>query len=349
MEVDNYNDPRRSWVTSQMGNSKLNVLLVEDDEIAAQDILQSLAQPGLSPVHQRVNTQDTFLGALRNGSWDAVISDYALPNFSGPEALRSLRQFGSDIPFIMVSGVFGEELAVAVLKAGANDYLLKSNLSRLAPTLERELEAAEERRRRQRAEGERQYLAAIVNSCEDAIYGKDLNGIIMSWNPAAERLYGYRAEEIVGQPIAVLFPPQAEVEMQAIMAAVRRDEIVGIQDTERRHKSGKLMPVSVTISPIKDVNGAIIGASAIARDITKQKAAERERQQLIETLTAKTKTIHALAGLVPICAACKRIRNDRGYWEMVEIYISEHSDAVFSHSLCPECIEQYEQKSASPE
>jgi PAS domain S-box-containing protein len=329
-----------------MSQGVLHVLMVEDDEADALLLLRELKQQHFTVVHQRVATKAALLAALKNWSWDAVIADCVLPQFSGLEALKCLRQLGLDLPFIMVSGIYGEEMAVEILKAGANDYLMKGNLSRLGPALERELEAAEDRRRHQRAEGAMQYLAAIVESSDDAIYGKNLDGFIVSWNPAAERIYGYSAEEIMGKSITGLFPLRRGEELLEIMATVRRGETVSLHDTERLHKSGKIIPMSVTVSPIKDRHGKIIGASVIGRDITRQKQAEWERQQLIESLNAKVKDIHALAGMLPICAACKRIRDDKGYWQKVDIYISEHSDVVFSHGLCPECIKEYERQSA---
>lgn len=241
------------------------------------------------------------------------------------------------MPFIMISGVYGEDKAVAVMKAGADDYILKENLPRIVPALERELEAAQSRRLRKRAEGARQYLAAIVESSEDAIYGKNLDSIITSWNPAAERLYGYHAEEIIGHSTVTLFPHNHRDELLDILAAIRRGETVGVRDTERRHKSGRIIPVSLTISPIKDSAGEVVGASVIARDMTRQKQAEAERQQLNDKLTAAAKQVKTLTGLLPICASCKSIRDDRGYWERVETYFSRHSDVIFSHGICPEC------------
>jgi len=329
-----------------MNREPLQLLVVEHDEAHAKLLSQELIQQGFPHIHQRVDTKAGFLAALKNDSWDAVIADYAVPQFCGLEALKCLRQLGFNLPFIMISGIYGEEMAVEVLKAGANDYLMKGNLSRLGLALERELKATADRRRHQRAEGAMQYLAAIVESSDDAIYGKNLDGFIVSWNPAAERIYGYSAEEIIGKSITALFPLHRGEELLEIMAAVRRGEIVNLQDTERRHKSGKNIPISATISPIKDHQGKVIGASAIARDISRQKQLERERQELIANLIAKAKDVHTLTGMLPICAACKCIRNDKGYWQKVEVYISEHSDAVFSHGLCPECINEYNRQSA---
>ena len=325
-----------------MGNGIMQVLIVEDSENDTILLLEELEQKGHAPAHQRVETKEAFLAALQNGSWDAVISDYVLPQFSGPDALKLLRNQGFDIPFIMVSGVHGEETAVAMMKAGANDYIVKGNLSRLAPALERELEAARDRRLHKRAEGAMQYLAAIVESSEDAIYGKNLDSIIVSWNPAAERLFGYSAEEIIGRSIVGLFPLNHRDELLDILATIRRGETIGIRETERLNKSGKIIPVSLTISPIKNAKGEIIGASAIARDISRQKQEEQDRLKLITELTKALSEVKTLAGLLPICASCKRIRDDKGYWQQVETYISNRSEVIFSHGVCPQCAKEYE-------
>src|ERR1019366_7279076 len=325
-----------------MDGHVMQLLIVEDSAADAKLLLAELERKGHAPAHQRVESKADFLAALQRRPWDAIISDYVLPQFSGPEALHLLRQQGGDTPFIMVSGIYGEEEAVTMLKAGANDYIAKGNLSRLAPALERELEAAQDRRRHKRAEGARQYLAAIVESSEDAIYGKNLDSIIVSWNPAAERLFGYSAEEIIGRSIVALFPLNRRDELLDILATIRRGETVGIRETERLNKSGKIVPVSVTISPIKNAKGEIIGASAIARDISRQKQEEQDRLKLITELTKALSEVKTLTGLLPICASCKRIRDDKGYWQQVETYISNRSEVIFSHGVCPQCAKEYE-------
>lgn len=329
-----------------MGEDYLRLLFVEDSVHDANLLLAELERNGCVFEHHRVETKSDFLAALRNRSWDAVISDYALPQFSGLEALMLLRYQKLDIPFIVVSGVIGEEMAVDMMKAGANDYISKGNLARLYPALEREIEAAQDRHRSRRAVGAMQYLAAIVESSEDAIYGKNLDSLIASWNPAAERLFGYSAEEIIGHSTVALFPLTRRNELLEILAGIRRGETISILETERLHKSGRIIPVSVTISPIKDASGEIIGASSIARDISQQKQTEHElrialadRERLVIELQEAIKRVKTLQGLIPICAFCHKIRNPDGTWERFETYIKSRTDAEFSHGFCPECNE----------
>jgi PAS domain S-box-containing protein len=136
---------------------------------------------------------------------------------------------------------------------------------------------------RKRAEEALLHLAAIVESTDDAILSKNLEGIITSWNAAAECMYGYRAEEIVGQPVTLLFAPDRQDEFTQIMARIRRGERVDHYETIRMRKDGTFLTVSVTVSPIKDSTGNIIGASAIARDITEHKRLEAKFRRLFDS------------------------------------------------------------------
>ncbi len=124
-------------------------------------------------------------------------------------------------------------------------------------------------------------LAAIVQDTEDAILAKDLNGIILDWNPAAARLYGYTRDEIVGKPVTVLFPPELQSQEQIIMARIQEGETIHHFDTTRLRKDGTRVEVSVAISPVRDETGKIVGASTTARDITERRLQERAQEFLM--------------------------------------------------------------------
>ncbi len=143
-------------------------------------------------------------------------------------------------------------------------------------------------------------LAAIVESSEDAIVSKDLDGIIATFNEGAERLFGYKAEEVVGKPITILMPPDRQHEGPEILGRIRRGEKISYYETVRRRKDGTLVDVSLSVSPVKDNQGGIIGASKIARDITERKlseaklrASERQLQDLIAAVPAAIYTTDA--------------------------------------------------------
>jgi len=142
---------------------------------------------------------------------------------------------------------------------------------------------------RMRAEHAAQRLAAIVESSEDAIISKNLDGVIQTWNGGAERIFGYKPHEIVGRPVNVLIPDDRQDEEPKILARIRAGERVDHFETIRRHKDGHPIDISLTISPIRDEWGRIIGASKIAREITERKEAEarqRESEQQLKDLLA---------------------------------------------------------------
>ncbi len=128
--------------------TRLRVLIVEDSEIDTELLLGALERAGYDVSYERVQTADTMEAALRREAWDLIISDYSMPTFSAPAALVVLQSAGLDVPFIIVSGMIGEETAVAALKAGADDFMIKGRLARLGPAIERELREAAGRRER---------------------------------------------------------------------------------------------------------------------------------------------------------------------------------------------------------
>jgi PAS domain S-box-containing protein len=149
------------------------------------------------------------------------------------------------------------------------------------------------------------WLAAIVESSDDAIVSKTLDGIITSWNPAAQRLFGYDAEEVIGRPISILAAPDLEDEMPANLERIRRGERVDRYETVRRRKDGSLVDISLTVSPIRDAAARILGASKIARDITARKRAEERQQLLTGELSHRIKNLFAVVQILAERSAAK--------------------------------------------
>jgi PAS domain S-box-containing protein len=143
------------------------------------------------------------------------------------------------------------------------------------------------------------YLASIVECSDDAIYGKTLDGTILSWNRGAERIYGYSAAEMVGRPVSVLVPPNKPDEVPAILEKVKRGERVSHFETTRVTKDGEVIDLSLNVSPIRDASGQIIGASTTARDITEQKKMrEALAQRAKEILDVSTPVLQVWEGVV---------------------------------------------------
>jgi two-component system, OmpR family, phosphate regulon sensor histidine kinase PhoR len=183
--------------------TELRILLIEDSEDDALLVLRHLRRGGHHPVLKRVDSAEQFASALAEQQWDVVVSDYRLPGFGGLQALSQMKAMGVDLPFILISGAIGEEVAVEAMKAGAHDFVMKGNLARLIPAIEREMEDAESRQRRRQAEAEIKRLneeleqrvlqrtaelEAIINSIADAVVICDLEGNIVRINAAAARI-----------------------------------------------------------------------------------------------------------------------------------------------------------------
>ena len=230
--------------------------------------------------------------------------------------ITALRRDGTEFPV---------ELSILPLKVGAS-YRFNAFVADITE--------------RKRAEETNARLAAIVDSSEDAIIGKTLEGIVVSWNRGAERIFRYTAEEVLGQPITALIPPDRSDEEPKVIERLRRGEHIEHFDTMRRRKDGEEIAVSLTISPIKDEAGTIIGISKIARDISERQRAKEELERLVRDLMDALAQVKTMKGLLPICSSCKKIRSDENYWKNIETYIEEHSEASFTHGICPDCVQK---------
>lgn len=265
-------------------NRPLRVLIVEDSESDTQLVLRVLRKAGYDPVHERVETAEAMKAALARDSWDIVLADYRMPQFSAPEALALLKESKLDLPFIVVSGGIGEATAVAAMKAGAHDYLMKDNLARLAPAVERELrEAANRAGKRRTAEALRQSelrYRVLWQTATDAIVLADMEGTIQFVNPAVEKIFGYKPQEIVGQKLSLLQPEHLrEPHAQAVERYLKTGQKTlnwGATEMLARRKDGVEIPVEVAFSDtVFEGSRWFVG---FIRDITERKRTERALQ-----------------------------------------------------------------------
>jgi len=329
----------QSKESARAARSALRILVVEDSEIDAEMLIRCLEQN--YQVHfRRVQDAASLEEALDHETWDVMLCDYRLPGFDVFAAMEILSKRNLDLPFIVVSGQIGEDVAVATMKAGAHDYIMKDKLLRLAPAIEREIGQAQTRRDRARNLHKAAWLAAIVDSMAEAVIGTDLEGKVTSWNAGAESLYGVPAHEAIGSPLEVLAPPALQTGTRQMLEAVRKGEPVAeFETTILTRRDGTQVDISSTVSPVKDETGKAIGIAIVAIDISERKQDERDRKKMIEELKETLSQVRKLHGLLPICAACKKIRDEKGTWQVLESYISKHSEAEFSHSICPSCAQ----------
>jgi PAS domain S-box-containing protein len=195
--------------------------------------------------------------------------------------------------------------------------------------------------RLQQSEGR---MRAITDSAQDAILMMDPEGRVSFWNPAAERILGYTCAEALGQNLHDLIAPARfhPAHLTAFAAFLQAGQGAAVGKTvelEARRKDGQEISVQLSLSAVQMNDGW--HAVGLIRDITARKRAEAERDQLIQDLQKSLANVKALSGLLPICAGCKKIRDDQGYWSQVESYVQKHSEATFTHGLCPDCIKKY--------
>lgn len=263
----------------------LRVLIVEDSEFDAQMITSLVRKSGYEVVAERVETSDALDKSLREKKWDIILSDYNLPSFSAPEALKIVQASGLDLPFIIISGGIGEATAVAAMKAGAHDYLMKGNLNRLSPAIDRELREAANRRERREArekllESELRYRL-LWESSPDAVVLMDLDSKIHFANPAVETVFGYNADEVIGGPLSTLLPRQLRsteaLPIESYLQTGDRNSLPKIIETVGRRKDQRDIVTEVTFSHM-EMHGERRHVAFI-RDITARKRAERELRQ----------------------------------------------------------------------
>ncbi len=263
----------------------LRVLVVEDSEFDTQIMITLLRKGGYDVTFHRVEDADSLRAALKEQQWHLILADYNLPSFSAPAALEVLKESGLDLPFIIVSGGIGEDIAVASMKAGAHDYLMKGNLNRLAPAVERELREAANRASQREAkkaviESELRYRL-LWETCPDAVVLVDPDGCVRFANPAVREVFGYTVEEVIGQQIGMLMPerlrsgPLAGFDkfLRGGNARVRLHAV----ETAGRRKDGTEIPIEVSFGDmVLHEQPRLVG---FIRDISERKRAERELRE----------------------------------------------------------------------
>ncbi|MBV8895628.1 MAG: PAS domain S-box protein [Acidobacteriaceae bacterium] len=285
----------RKSLSAATGAGRTAVLLFD-----AQGVMRFEAWHGLSSEYREAVTGQT---PWPNGTRDAhpivvpdTLADQTLSPFHNlfvEERVRAL----AFIPLEGDRGVFGK----FALYYAERHTCTETELA-LANLIAGQLVLAIQSRRAETVEAANLHVAAIVESSNDAIVSKDLNGLVTSWNKGAERLFGYTAAEIIGRPVATLAAPDVLNEMPGILDKIRRGERVEHYETRRRKKNGEIVHVSLTVSPVRDASGRIVGASKIARDITERKRIENERALLLKREQEARKIAELLNSVGPLLA-----------------------------------------------
>lgn len=250
---------------------ELNVLLVEDNEDDGELVLRELARGGFMVEHTRAATAAGMAHALERKKWDVILCDYVMPGFGAPAALELAKKHGAaDVPFIIVSGAVGEETAVEIMRAGADDFISKGNLRRLVPVIKREMADAKLRAEKKTTELENIRLRAAMEQTGDAVIMTDTAGSIMYVNAAFEKITGYPRNEVLCNNPRILQSGRHTAEFYKEMWG----ELVAGRTWSGRFinkkKDGTLFEESATISPVFDALGVISNYVAVKRDVTEE-------------------------------------------------------------------------------
>lgn len=260
----------------------LRLLLIEDSEEDAELLLREIYRGGYQPDFRRVDDQAGLEEALGERTWDIVIADYSLPQFSALDALHTLSRLNVDLPFIIVSGTIGEETAVEAMRAGAHDFIVKGKMTRLIPAIERELRLAAERNARRHAEqalyeSERRFRSLIENAL-DIIKVIGADGIIQFSSPSVERVLGYTPSELVGRNLYSFVHPDDRRHAEAVLGTALQEGAPQFTEMRFRHKDGawrvlETIGKSMTSQTSAAAPGTGHGLVINARDITERKRA----------------------------------------------------------------------------
>lgn len=320
-------------------------ILLADDNADMRDYVRRILSDRYEV--ETVGHGEAALDAVRKQRPDLLLADIMMPRLDGLQLLQRLRADPETrtLPVILLSARAGEEARVGGLQAGADDYLIKPfsarellarvesylNLARARRSVSDELRETDERLRR---------MAAIIEFSDDAIISKDLNGVISTWNAGAERLFGYSAEEAIGRKITIVFPPNRLNEEPGILERIRRGERIDHYETVRRRKDGSLVDISLTVSPIFDASGRIVGASKIARDITVRKraeavmAAQKDAFEILAMGRSMTETLKSFARAVEAQSPGR---------VLVAIHLLDESGMQFMQTIAPSLPPSYRQ------
>ncbi len=263
--------------STAVDTDSLRLLIVEDMEDDALLLVEHLRTGGLSFDWRHVDSAGGLREALSEGGWDIVLSDYSMPGFSGSRALEIVRERDPDVPFILISGAIGERAAVEAIKAGANDYVMKDNLARLLPTVDRELREARLRRQSRAAEQERSRLAAILEATPDLVAILDRGGSVRYLNRAGRGLLGlFDQSGDESLSLTDMFPERVVRRLTTEIFPYVRREGAWTGETALLHGEHSELPVSQVVLAHRDAGGRIEYLSTIARDISEHKRFEAE-------------------------------------------------------------------------
>jgi PAS domain S-box-containing protein len=275
----------------------LKILAIEDSASDADLNIRQIEKAGYEVSYILADNSADMQAALEKGTFDIVLSDHNMPQFSSAGALALLQKTNLDIPFIIVSGAIGEETAVQLMKAGAQDYVMKSNLSRLAPVIERELKDAELRRDKKKSDEKlrqsEERFSQVVEVAGEMIWEADTKMMFLYANPVSELVTGYTPEEMTGKMsfYDLSKPENKEGFKTAIIEIVNNREALKGYTLDCTRKGGDQSILEINATPILNRNAELRGYRGTCTDITERKRMEARIDQLYKLEKVQTQKL----------------------------------------------------------
>jgi PAS domain S-box-containing protein len=333
-EVESEPSDLTDSIEGTAGGAIYRILHIDDEaddrELVARELRNEI--PGAAVIE--AGHREQLEEALHFGGFDLVITDYALCWANGLEVLTRIRQQFPGVPVIMFTGTGNEEVAVEAMKAGVLDYVLKTpkHFQRLRLAVRQALERVQHSRDLSIAEARYKNLFDTVPV---GLFRSNPKGEILDANAAFLQMAGIAKEHLQQATFSRIHPHEAD--FAAWREKLERDGAVTCVESRFHSSNGRTVWVEIHAKALRDPETKEVFYEGSVEDISERKTVENEREQLIQELRQALSRVRSLAGLLPICSACKKIRDSGGQWNMLESYIETHSQAHFTHSFCPEC------------
>jgi PAS domain S-box-containing protein len=260
-------------------STKTKILIAEHDPVDLELLVNELKKSGINYESQIVDNGEDYGNALKNFIPDIILSDFTFPSFDGPAAFKLKQEIAPEIPFIFVTGTIGEEKSIAFIKNGVTDYVLKDKLFTLTSKIKRGLKESIEKHEKNNINDKNRIQAVLLNTIGQAVMAADLNGIINFWNKAAEVLYGWTAEEAIGNNVLDLIPSQQTKEQAAAIMSALYEGNSWSGELVMQRKDGTSFTAFLTDSPVYDSRHKLVGIIGISSDLTERKKADKNLMQ----------------------------------------------------------------------
>jgi CheY-like chemotaxis protein len=312
----------------------LTLLVLEDNHADFVLLKAALSASALAQANLvEVTTVASALRQLSEQTFDAVLTDLNLPDSRGLSTVDALRRASVNTPLIVLTGSDASDAGVKAINRGAEDFVSKGKLD--PQLLERAILHSLERfrLRAQLAKSEERFRVAFCTS-PVLVFNQDTN-LVYTWVHNVG--HPWTSEYFVGKTDRDWLPPDEAEYIIGIKERVLQTGHGFRGEFTCSTPIGKIC-YDLTLEPMRDSTGKAIGLVGAAYDLSVNKRLLAERDRLIGELTTALARVRTLSGIIPICAACKKIRSDHGYWQQVEEFVQQHSLAEFSHGLCPDCL-----------